>query len=149
MKTRKRSKKEPCGIYGCLIIIILILALSALSSLQLLQSKIHTLTTVGYFPGVMISTVLLSISTAFLVISLLLILFRKRCAVKITFLALGLDILFMLWYFFLGPILLYTGFDKISVLENNLFLFILNLIIIIPVVCYLKKSRRVKNTCIR
>ena len=146
-RTARRKIEQSKEIGGGLILVLIVFALSFLTAVSLLTQKIVAILLLNAKIGVYISAILLLFYTAFLFYSIVLVLLRKAKAVKISFLALYLGLVFTLWYWLIGPLIFY---------QQNLFLFmsnfvnlVINLAIIIAIILYLRKSKRVKDTFVK
>lgn len=142
-KTKKKGKKLQ-GINGWLAIVLAIFILSAINSIILLNQKISVLVYLSFRIGVLISAVLLFVYCFFILFSIFLMLKKKKIAVKISITTLIIGIIFLIWYDIVGMIIFYG-----KLILADLINFLINLVIMIVVILYLKKSKRVKNTLVK
>ncbi|MDO8623675.1 MAG: DUF2569 family protein [archaeon] len=150
---RKIKRKKPGvsaqGIKGWLILIILGFFYSALTSSYLLIQRLVWAFTEHIGWGVFISMFLLFIYCSLIWYSIFLLLTEKKRAVNTSIIALISGFIFLLWYNFIGQLILYIGENKQQVLTNGIFQLFINLLIIIAIALYFKNSKRVKNTFVK
>ncbi len=133
----KNAKTKNLG--GWLIIVLILFVLSFLSAFSLLVEKMLAILFLNIRFGVYISAI-------FLFYSIVLILQRKKKAYKTSIAALYIGILFSLWYFVIAQLIFYSNFRYFVLNTAD---FILNTAVLIILILYLKKSKRVKKTLVK
>jgi hypothetical protein len=139
-----RKLKRVSGINGWLLIILIDFILSAISSTILLYSRVNNMMQGKTLWGIYISSFILLFYLIFLVTSILFIILKKKSAIKTAGITFVLGIVFAVWYYILSKLI----FDK-PLLIADLFLCLIDLAVIILMIFYFKKSKRVKNTLIK
>lgn len=147
-KRKNKIRKSPKGIHGWLALVVIIFTISALNATYLLIQRINWMFTAPIGAGVYISAFILLIYTSLMWYSIFLIAEHKKKAKKFSIAALITGFIFTLWYYLIGLIFFLPNFNRFVVI-NSIFPILLNLIIILAIISYLKKSKRVKNTLIR
>lgn len=140
-----KSKKEK-NIGGWLILIVVIFFLAFCSALYLLIQKLAaiSLNIAGW--GVYVSSILLLLYLAALFRSIILLLLRKKKALRASRVAIYLGMLFSFWYFLAARLIFYI---TSLYLVANILDFLLNLALSVIVLAYFRKSNRVKNTLVK
>ena len=146
-KRNKKVKKNLKGISGWLAVILIVFIISALNNSYLLIQRIIWLFTKIIGPGVYISMFLLLIYSSLMWYSIYLILKKKKKAIKFSIIALITGFISGLWFYLIGRIIL-TQFTRLTII-NGISTILFNLILILAIISYLKKSKRVKNTLVR
>jgi len=140
----KNKIKKLSGINGWLLIVLIDFILSAISGIVLLYLRIIGIIQGKAAWGVYISSLILLIYLAFIISSIFLITLKKKSAVKTAMITLIIGIVFAVWYYILGKLIIT---EQISI--NDFLLCLFNLVILVLMIFYFKKSKRVKNTLIR
>ena len=146
---KKSNNKKLRGIGGWLIPIVLIFFYSALTNSYLLIQRLVWAFTAYIGWGVFISMFLLFIYCSLIWYSIFLLLTEKKKAVNMSIIAMFSGFIFLLWYNFIGQLILYVGQNKQQVITNGIFQLFLNLLIIIAITLYFKNSKRTKNTFVK
>jgi len=139
-------KSKLKGINGWIIIILILFAFSALNAFYLIVQRLIWIFTQQIEWGVKVSLFLLITYFTLICFSLYFILEKKKKAVKMSIISLVFGAVFALWYYVIGRLIFLYGKTMII---SGIFSFIINLAIIILVIFYFKKSKRVKNTLIK
>jgi len=139
------KNKNPSKISGWLLILLIGFGLSALNFILLLAQKTLMILSGRAQWGVYLSAVLLLIYLVLIISSIFLILKKKRKSIQFSIAALIIGFIFIVWYTILGPILYYNS----KGLSFGIVVTLVNLLLSIIVVSYLKRSRRVRITLIR
>jgi hypothetical protein len=143
MKKHKRQNKLK-GISGWLMLVLILFFCSALNALYMLIQRIVWAFTRTIGTGVYISMFFFLIYSVLLGVSICLILMKKKKAIKFSIIALTSGIVLNLWYYLIGQ-LIFNPYYNLFYIPTLL----VNLIILIGIMVYIKKSRRVKNTFVR
>lgn len=145
-KKKTQSKSAKKGIGGWIIVILIAFIISALNALYLIAQRVSWVLTQNIEWGVKVSLFLLIIYFALICCSIYLILRKKKKAVETSITALIFGMIFLLWYYLIGRIVF--SYDKIMIIAG-IFSILVNFAIIILIIFYLKKSKRVKSTFTR
>ena len=146
MKKRKKIQRN-ASMPGWLVLVVIVFTISALNFSYLLIQRIIWLFTRTIGTGVYISMFLLLIYCYFMWSSIYLILKKRKKAVKFSIIALITGFIFGLWFYLIGRII-FTQFTRFTLI-NGIPVILFNLILIIIIIFYLKKSKRVKATLTR
>ncbi|MFA5174518.1 MAG: DUF2569 family protein [Candidatus Pacearchaeota archaeon] len=147
MKKRRTNSSKLTGISGWLLAALIFMFLFALESFWMFAIRVFRLIFLNLplkgIIGNLISIIILLLVSIFAIYSIYLILKKRKKAVKISIKALYLGILFSFWYDIIGLFLYEYNFTETI---SGITMFIINFAILYLVLCYFKKSKRVKNT---
>ena len=146
-RKRKQVRRNLKGIAGWLAVVLIIFIISALNNSYLLIQRIVWMFTMTIGLGVYISMLILLVYSFLIWYSVYLILKKRKKAVKLSIIALIAGFIFGLWFYLIGKII-FTKFTKLIII-SGIPVILFNLILIIAIISYLKKSKRVKATLIR
>jgi len=146
-RKRNKVKNKFKGVHGWLAIVLIIFTISALNASYLLIQRINWLFTLPIGTGVYISMLFLLIYCPLIWYSIYLIMEHKKKAIKFSIIALIAGFIFNLWFYLVGLIIL-SQVTRL-IIYNGISTILFNLILILIIISYLKKSKRVKATLIR
>jgi hypothetical protein len=144
-KARTNQKKSFTELSLGLWAVVILFFLAALSSASLILQRILIILTAEFRPGVIISLFIFLVYFIFLLISISLILNKHKDAVKTSIITMVWAIISAFWYRYFGQIIFYTGADKSTVVMNGLIMFILNSLIAIFIIFYLKSLKKIEK----
>lgn len=136
----RQNKSMPKGLF----VIVILFILSAISIGFLIYQRI-AITLKEFRPGVFISLLIFLLYFFFLLLSIIMILAKKKNAIKISIITAVLAIVSSFWYSVLGQIIFYVGENKLEILLIGLISFIINLLIALVIIFYLRNLLRSKN----
>jgi len=144
MKRTTKRKRKTAGtnkLGGWLVVVLIALILLELSAVYLLAQRIGTALTYSVQWGVYVSMFILLIYSILLLYSIYLILEKKKKAINLSIAALFFAVIFDIWYFVIGNYIFNKPLDFLS--------FLMNFVIVLVIIIYLKRSKRVKKTLTR
>ena len=149
-KQKRKTDRKIKSIGGWLILILAIFTYSWISAFWLLYLRLKLLVIQGYVPiGVIVTMTILTAYCFFLGYSIILILKKRKQAIKITTVSLIIGLVFSAWYSVVGKLIFYSTLGAKAILAAGLISFLMNFIIALAIILYLKNSKRVKNTFVR
>ena len=146
-RKRNKVKNKFKVVHGWLAIVLIIFTISALNASYLLIQRINWLFTLPIGTGVYISMLFLLIYCPLIWYSIYLIMEHKKKAIKFSIIALIAGFIFNLWFYLVGLIIL-SQVTRL-IIYNGISTILFNLILILIIISYLRKSKRVKATLIR
>lgn len=139
-KKSKKKVKKISEINGWLLVVLIGFIISTISAIVLLYQKITGIMQGKALWGVYVSSLILLFYLVFIISSIFFIILKKKSAVKISMITLVIGIFFAIWYYILGRLIIYS-----SISLNDFLLCLFNLVILVLMIFYFKKSKRVKN----
>lgn len=146
IKSKQTSKK----ISGWLLLILGICFYSALFASNLLFQRINWIFNANAVTGfgVYISAILLIFYCIAIFTTIVFILMKKKLAIKMFIISGIFETLFTIWFYLIGQLIYFP--EKASLIwKYNSIVVIINLAIILGIMFYLLKSKRVKETLVR
>ena len=145
----KRGKaNSPKGIGGWLLVVLLGFIFSGITILILFVQKLTIILTNQVKFGIYISLFLIFLYLIFIANTILMILNKRKFAVK-TFIATAIvGTIFQIWYYIVSQ-LIYNPNNYTTQIISNIPFVLINIAIVFLMATYLLKSKRVKNTLVK
>ena len=144
---KKSLKGQINKIGGWLILVLIICIYSAISALYLLMNKLVAIFTKTISTGVYISTLFLITYLGLILITIFFIMKKRKKTIKIFIITAIVGAIFSLWHSLIGPLIYFPDL-KIETIIYNLLIVIINLVILLLVLFYFLRSKRVKRTLV-
>ncbi|MGV8152640.1 MAG: hypothetical protein ACP5OG_06155 [Candidatus Nanoarchaeia archaeon] len=144
----KINKKIFSGISGWLLISLILFIFSLFNAFVLLIIRINAIINKKVYYGVYISVILLCMYITFALISTILIMLKKKSAIKFSLSCILIGLVFITWFYIFSLVLYYPAYGA-GALLSNIANFIINAVIFTALFLYFKKSKRVKNTLVK